>query len=146
MPVYSLYSFHRTFIPGFEYLTPSGFISSFEYLTHCGPVSCGHVSLHIIIIIYFLRHFFSCHCYIIYKRFTSNFINLRIFWNKIIFLFFMQDQISQLNTNMERLIEQIADANNKRYGRSSEKLETISGQMELELIVPFFSEAICVIV
>ena len=25
MPVYSLYSFHRTFIPGFEYLTPSGF-------------------------------------------------------------------------------------------------------------------------
>ena len=47
----------------------------------------------------------------------------------------MQDQISQLNTNMERLIEQIADANNKRYGRSSEKLETISGQMELELIL-----------
>ena len=39
---------------------------------------------------------------------------------------------------MERLIEQIADANNKRYGRSSEKLETISGQMELELI---FNEA-----
>ena len=50
----------------------------------------------------------------------------------------MQDQISQLNTNMERLIEQIADANNKRYGRSSEKLETISGKMELELI---FNEA-----
>ena len=50
----------------------------------------------------------------------------------------MQDQISQLNTNMERLIEQIADANNKRYGRSSEKLKTISGQMELELI---FNEA-----
>ena len=24
MPVYSLYSFHRTFISGFEYLTPSG--------------------------------------------------------------------------------------------------------------------------
>ena len=50
----------------------------------------------------------------------------------------MQDQIYQLNTNMERLIEQIADANNKRYGRSSEKLETISGQLELELI---FNEA-----
>lgn len=47
----------------------------------------------------------------------------------------MQDQIHQLNTNME---EQIADANNKRYGRSSEKLETISGQLELELI---FNEA-----
>lgn len=50
----------------------------------------------------------------------------------------MQDQIHQLNTNMERLIEQIADANTKRYGRSSEKLETISGQLELELI---FNEA-----
>ena len=53
-------------------------------------------------------------------------------------IFSMQDQISQLNANMERLIEQIADANNKRYGRSSEKLETISGQLELELI---FNEA-----
>ena len=50
----------------------------------------------------------------------------------------MQDQIHQLNTNMERLIEQIADANNKHYGRSSKKLETISGQLELELI---FNEA-----
>lgn len=50
----------------------------------------------------------------------------------------MQDQISQLNTNMERLIEQIADANNKRYGRSSEKLDVIAGQLELELI---FNEA-----
>lgn len=50
----------------------------------------------------------------------------------------MQDQISQLNANMERLIEQIADANSKRYGRSSEKLETISGQLERELI---FNEA-----
>ena len=32
----------------------------------------------------------------------------------------MQDQLSQLNANMERLIEQIADANNKRYGRSTD--------------------------
>ena len=35
----------------------------------------------------------------------------------------MQDQIHQLNTNMERLIEQIADANNKRYGRLQILLE-----------------------
>ena len=39
---------------------------------------------------------------------------------------------------MERLIEQIADANNKRYGRSSEKLDVIADQLELELI---FNEA-----
>ena len=38
----------------------------------------------------------------------------------------MQDQLSQLNANMERLIEQIADASNKRYGRSSEKLDGYS--------------------
>ena len=50
----------------------------------------------------------------------------------------MQDQLSQLNANMERLIEQIADASNKRYGRSSEKLDVIAGQLELELI---FNEA-----
>ena len=30
----------------------------------------------------------------------------------------MQDQLARLNTNMERLIEQIASANNHRYGRS----------------------------
>ena len=50
----------------------------------------------------------------------------------------MQDQLSQLNANMERLTSQIADANNKRYGRSSEKLDVIAGQLELELI---FNEA-----
>ena len=50
----------------------------------------------------------------------------------------MQDQLSLLNTNMERLIEQTASANNHRYGRSSEKLDVIAGQLELELI---FNEA-----
>lgn len=50
----------------------------------------------------------------------------------------MQDQLTQLNTNMERLIEQIASANNHRYGRSSEKLDVIAEQLELELI---FNEA-----
>ena len=50
----------------------------------------------------------------------------------------MQDQLARLNTNMERLIEQIASANNCRYGRSSEKLDVIAGQLELELI---FNEA-----
>ena len=39
---------------------------------------------------------------------------------------------------MERLIEQIASVNHQRYGRSSEKLDVIAGQMELEFI---FNEA-----
>lgn len=50
----------------------------------------------------------------------------------------MQDQPSKLNANMECLIEQIADVNNKRYRRSSEKLDAIAGQLELELV---FNEA-----
>ena len=50
----------------------------------------------------------------------------------------MQDQLARLNTNMERLTSQIASANNHRYGRSSEKLDVIAGQLELELI---FNEA-----
>ena len=50
----------------------------------------------------------------------------------------MQDQLTQLNTNMERLIEQVASANNHRYGRFSEKLDVIARQLELELI---FNEA-----
>ena len=43
----------------------------------------------------------------------------------------MQDQ---LRANMELLIEQTTDANNKRYGRSSEKLDVIAGQLELILM------------
>ena len=43
----------------------------------------------------------------------------------------MQGQLTQPNTNMERLIEQIASANNHRYGRSCEKLDVIAGQLEL---------------
>lgn len=50
----------------------------------------------------------------------------------------MQDQLNLRNTNTERLIRQIADVNNKRYGRFSEKLDVIAGQLELELI---FNEA-----
>lgn len=49
-----------------------------------------------------------------------------------------QTQINQLNVNMERLIKHIVNTNNKRFGRSSEKLDVIAGQLELELI---FNEA-----
>lgn len=49
----------------------------------------------------------------------------------ITLLLSMQDQMEQLNKNMERLIEQIAVANNQKYGRSSEKLDVIEGQLNL---------------
>lgn len=49
----------------------------------------------------------------------------------------MQDQISQLNTNMERLIEQIADANNKRYGRLQIMLKRNASSATAELLFHF---------
>ena len=51
----------------------------------------------------------------------------------------MQAQLDQLNQNMERLIEQIAIANNQRYGRKSEKLDVVDGQLDLSSM--FFNEA-----
>ena len=40
----------------------------------------------------------------------------------------MQEQLSQLNSRMDNLVEQIALANNHRFGRHTEKLNQISGQ------------------
>ena len=43
----------------------------------------------------------------------------------------MQDQITTLNQNMEKLIEQIAAANNHRYEQKFEKMDVIDGQLNL---------------
>ena len=43
----------------------------------------------------------------------------------------MQEQLEQLNRNVESLIEQVRIANNARFGRSSEKLDVIDGQLSL---------------
>lgn len=56
----------------------------------------------------------------------------------ITILLSMQDQMAQLNQNFEKLLEQLADAKNHRYGRSSEKLSVIDGQLTLDMI---FNEA-----
>lgn len=50
----------------------------------------------------------------------------------------MQEQMEQLNQNFGKLAEQLAAANNHRYGRSSEQLSVIDGQMTLDMI---FNEA-----
>ena len=47
----------------------------------------------------------------------------------------MQDQMETLNENIERLIEQVRIANSYRFGRHTEKLEAIDGQLS------FFNEA-----
>lgn len=43
----------------------------------------------------------------------------------------MQEQMEQLNANMEKLIEQISIANQQRFGRHSERLDVIDGQLDL---------------
>jgi len=43
----------------------------------------------------------------------------------------MQDQVDRLNTNMEKLIEQINIANQNKFGRKTEKVDILDGQMHL---------------
>ena len=43
----------------------------------------------------------------------------------------MQDQLTQMNENLEKLIEQVHIANQQRFGRHTETLEAISGQLSL---------------
>lgn len=50
----------------------------------------------------------------------------------------MQDQMEHLNQNVEKLTEQLAVMNNHRFGRSSEKLSVMDGQLSLDMI---FNEA-----
>ena len=57
----------------------------------------------------------------------------------ITLLLSMQDQMVQLNQNFEKLMEQLAAANNQRYGRSSEKLSVIDGQLSMDDLI--FNEA-----
>ena len=57
----------------------------------------------------------------------------------ITLLLSMQDQMEQLNQNFEKLVEQLASANNQRYGRSSEKLSVIDGQLSMDDLI--FNEA-----
>lgn len=51
------------------------------------------------------------------------------------FVLVMQGQLDALNENVERLIEQVRIANSYRFGRHSEKLDSIDGQLS------FFDEA-----
>lgn len=50
----------------------------------------------------------------------------------------MQNQMEQPDKNFKKLVEQLAVANDQRYGRSSEQLSFIDDQMTLDMI---FNEA-----
>ena len=52
----------------------------------------------------------------------------------------MQDSIAQLNENFEKLVEQIRIANQQRFGRHSEKLEVIDGQLNIFNEIEFLAD------
>jgi len=43
----------------------------------------------------------------------------------------MQGQLDQLNENMEKLIEEVRIANQQRFGRKTEKLSVLEGQLSM---------------
>lgn len=51
----------------------------------------------------------------------------------ITMLLSMPDQMEQLNQNFEKLLEQLADVKNHRYGRPPEKRSVIDGQLPDEI-------------
>ena len=54
----------------------------------------------------------------------------------------MQDQMERMNGNLENLIEQIRVANQQRFGRHTEKLEAMEGQLSFFNEVEYLSEEV----
>ena len=72
------------------------------------------------------------------QHFTEEELN-KLNKQAIIMLFLsMQDQLREMNDSINRLTEQIAASNQYRFGRRSEKLDVLDGQMSL---FDFFNEA-----
>lgn len=69
------------------------------------------------------------------KKFTPDELNKMDHKTKDDVIYQMQDQLDRLEQNYENLIEQIRLANQQRFGRRTEKLDDIAGQLS------FFNEA-----
>ena len=69
------------------------------------------------------------------KRFTPEELNSMTHETKNDVIYQMQDRLDKLEHDYEKLIEQIRVANQQRFGRHSETLDTIVGQLS------FFNEA-----
>lgn len=69
------------------------------------------------------------------KKFTSDELNTMDTGSKDDIIYQMQDRLDKLEQDYENLMEQVRLANQQRFGRGSEKLEAIAGQMT------FFNEA-----
>ena len=49
----------------------------------------------------------------------------------VVLVLSMQDQLDRLNENFENLVEQLRISNGQRFGRKTEKLQEIEGQLSL---------------
>ncbi len=65
------------------------------------------------------------------RRYTEDDLNAMSKKDLLLITLSLQDQIQQMNENFEQLIEQLRIANQNRFGRHSEKLDAIDGQMSL---------------
>lgn len=65
------------------------------------------------------------------RKYTNDELNQYSKKELVLLVQSLQEQMDQLNRNMENLIEQIRIANQQRFGRHSERLTVIEGQMSL---------------
>ena len=63
------------------------------------------------------------------KKFTPDELNQMDHTAKNDVIFQMQDRLDKLEQNYETLIEQVRLANQQRFGRQTEKLDDIAGQL-----------------
>ena len=49
----------------------------------------------------------------------------------VVLVLSMQDQLDRLNENFENLVEQLRISNSQRFGRKTERLQDIEGQLSL---------------
>ena len=69
------------------------------------------------------------------KKFTPDELNKMDHEAKNDVIYQMQDRLDRLEQNYENLVEQVRLANQQRFGRHTEKLDDIAGQLS------FFNEA-----
>ena len=69
------------------------------------------------------------------KKFTPDELNKMDHETKNDVIYQMQDRLDRLEQNYENLVEQVRLANQQRFGRHTEKLDDIAGQLS------FFNEA-----
>ena len=65
------------------------------------------------------------------KQYTTDELNTLDSKQLMQIIMLQQEQIKTLNENFERILEQLRIANQSRFGRHSEKLDVIDGQMSI---------------